>query len=59
MAFLVEVLTIVLMKSTCWMFVGIFFKQIAGAGIGLHASPCLAKHIMGQIDKRWAELQLS
>ena len=59
LAALVKVLTIVLMKSTCYTFGGVIFKQLLGAGIGLRASACLAKLIMGQLDKRWAYIQLS
>ena len=58
MAALIKILTIVLMKSTCYTVGGVIFKQLMGAGIGLRASACLAKLIMGQLDKRWAYIQL-
>ena len=51
---MIKVLTLVLMDSTCYSFGGILFKQGEGAGIGLRASACMAKIVMGEIDKLWA-----
>ena len=48
-----------LMNSTCYSFGGQIFKQMWGAGIGLRASACMAKLVMGIIDKKWAGIQLS
>ena len=33
------------------------YQQAAGLGIGLRASACLAKLIMGLLDRRWAFIQ--
>ena len=54
---LVKICTLVLMESTFYTFGGRIWKQAAGAGIGLRASACLAKLLMGILDKRWAQVQ--
>ena len=47
------------MDSTCYSFGGEIFKQVSGAGIGLRASACMAKLLMGMLDKMWAQTQIS
>ena len=54
---LIKVLTIVLMETTVYSFGGRLFKQKEGAGIGLRSSACLAKIVMGMVDKKWANIQ--
>ena len=58
-ALMMKIVVLVIMDSTCYSFGGELFKQVGGAGIGLRASACMAKILMGQIDKIWASLQLS
>ena len=45
------------MNITYYSFGGELFKQEEGAGIGLRASACMAKILMGVIDKLWAGIQ--
>ena len=59
LALLVKISSLVMMKTTCYLFGGVIYKQASGVGIGLRASACIAKLIMGLMDKRWAEIQSS
>ena len=59
LALLIKVSTLALMDSTCYSFGGEIFKQVSGAGIGLRASACMAKLLMGMLDKMWAQTQIS
>ena len=56
---MVKIAVLALLDSTCYSFGGCLFKQLWGAGIGLRASACMAKIIMGMIDMMWARLQMS
>ena len=56
-ALLLKVSILAVMDSTCYSFAGRIYKQMWGAGIGLRASACMAKIIMGLIDKLWAKTQ--
>ena len=58
-ALMMKCAILALMDSTCYSFGGQLFKQMWGAGIGLRASACMAKIVMGMIDKRWSGLQAS
>ena len=53
-----QVLTIVLMSTSCYTFAGEIYKQANGAGIGERASACIARIVMSQWDKLWAALQI-
>ena len=56
-ALLLKVSILAIMDSTCYSFGGRIYKQLWGAGIGLRASACMAKLIMGLIDKFWLKTQ--
>ena len=56
---LLKVFILAVMDSTCYSFAGRLYKQLWGAGIGLRVSACMAKIIMGLIDRLWAKTQLS
>ena len=56
---MIKVSILALMDSTCYSFGGKIFKQLWGAGIGLRASACMAKIVMGLIDKMWSEIQIT
>ena len=56
-ALLLKVAILAVMDSTCYSFGGRLFKQVSGAGIGLRASACMAKLLMGLIDRFWAGIQ--
>ena len=56
---LIKVSLLALMDSTCYAFGGKIFKQLWGAGIGLRASACMAKIVMGLVDKMWANTQMT
>ena len=58
-ALVLKVAMLAIMDSTCYTFAGRLFKQMFGAGIGLRASACMAKIVMGLIDKVWAKIQIS
>ena len=58
-ALMVKVATLALLDSTCYSFGGELYKQVWGAGIGLRASACMAKIIMGLIDRMWASTQMT
>ena len=58
-AMMVKIAVLALMDSTCYSFGGKLFKQMKGAGIGLRASACMAKLVMGLIDRMWADIQKS
>ena len=58
-ALMMKCAILALMDSTCYSFGGQLFKQMWGAGIGLRASACMAKIVMGMIDKMWSGLQAS
>ena len=58
-ALMMKVAVLVMMKSTCYTFGGLIYKQEEGTGIGLRGSACVAKLIMGMIDKKWARNQSS
>ena len=58
LALMMKISILVLMDSTCYMFGGEIFKQVCGAGIGLRASACAAKIVMGKMDILWAKIQL-
>ena len=58
-ALLIKVAILALMDSTVYSFGGKIFKQMNGAGIGLRASACMAKLVMGLIDIIWAGMQES
>ena len=45
------------MDSTCFTFGGQLFKQVAGAGIGLISSACVAKILMWKVDKLRSKAQ--
>ena len=55
---MIKVSILALMDSTCYLFGGKIFKQLWGAGIGLRASACMAKIVMGLIDKMWSDIQM-
>ena len=59
MVLMIKVSILALMDSTCYSFGGKIFKQLWGAGIGLRASACMAKIVMGLIDKMWSEIQIT
>ena len=54
---MLQILTIVLMSSSCYSFAGDIYRQVNGAGIGERGSACLAKIIMSLWDKLWAKVQ--
>ena len=56
-ALMIKLATLALMDSTCYSFGGNLYRQLKGAGIGLRASACMAKILMGMIDKTWAATQ--
>ena len=58
-ALMMKCAILALLDSTCYSFGGQIFKQMWGAGIGLRASACIAKIVMGMIDRRWAEVHTS
>ena len=58
-ALMLKVAILALMDSTCYSFGGHIYKQMWGAGIGLRASACMAKIVMGLIDRMWADVQLT
>ena len=49
---LLQIITIVLMSSSCYTFAGEIYRQVTGAGIGERGSACVAKTI--NRDKLWA-----
>ena len=58
-ALMIKCAVLALMDSTCYSFGGQLYKQVWGAGIGLRASACMAKIVMGWIDRMWAKVQVS
>ena len=54
---LVKIVTLVLMETTVYTFAGKLYRQKEGAGIGLRSSACLAKIVMGILDKKWSRIQ--
>ena len=54
---LLQVLTVVLMSSSCYSFGGRLYRQVEGAGIGERSSACIAKTVMSLWDKLWASTQ--
>merc|ERR1711873_308653 len=56
---MLKVAILALMDRTCYSFGGHIYKQMWGAGIGLRASACMAKIVMGLIDRMWADVQLT
>ena len=58
-ALMIKLSVIVIMNTTCYSFGGELFLQSSGAGIGLRASACIAKIIMGLIDRMWASVNSS
>ena len=54
---LLQILTIVLMSSSCYSFGGKIYRQREGAGIGERGSACIARTIMSLWDKFWASSQ--
>ena len=54
---LVKIVTLVLMETTVYTFAGKLYRQKEGAGIGLRSSACLAKIVMGMLDKKWSRIQ--
>ena len=58
-AVMMKINLLVLMDSTCYTFGGDIMKQIHGAGIGLRASACAVKVVMGLMDIWWAKIQLT
>ena len=54
---LLQVITLVLMNTSCYSFGGKIFRQKKGAGIGERASACVAKLTMSLWDKLWASEQ--
>ena len=55
---LLQVLTTVLMSSSCYSFGGKLYRQKGGAGIGKRGSACVAKCVMSLWDKLWANKQM-
>ena len=55
----IKLSVLVIMNTTCYSFRGELFLQTSGAGIGLMASACIAKIIMGLVDNLWANVNLS
>ena len=51
---LLQIITIVLMSSSCYTFAGQIYLQRTGAGIGERGSACVAKTVMSLWDKLWA-----
>ena len=51
---LLQIITIVLMSSSCYTFAGEIYRQKTGAGIGERGSACVAKTVMSLWDKLWA-----
>ena len=56
-ALCLKVSILALLDSTCYSFGSKIFKQKWGAGIGLRASACMAKVVMGLLDRMWAQAQ--
>ena len=54
---MIQVATLVLMKSSCYTFGGIIYLQQTGSGIGLRASACAAKVVMAVWDICWSKIQ--
>ena len=57
LAAMMQVATLVLMKSSCYTFGGYIYLQQTGSGIGLRASACAAKVVMAVWDICWARIQ--
>ena len=57
LAAMIQVATLVLMKSSCYTFGGYIYLQQTGSGIGLRASACAAKVVMAVWDICWARIQ--
>ena len=57
LAAMIQVVTLVLMKSSCYTFGGYIYLQQTGSGIGLRASACAAKVVMAVWDICWARIQ--
>ena len=56
-ALMLKVAVLAAMDSTCYTFGGQLYKQVEGSGIGLRSSACVAKILMGMIDRLWARAQ--
>ena len=54
---MLQILTIVLMSSSCYSFGGKIYRQKEGAGIGERGSACIARTVMSLWDKIWAAAQ--
>jgi len=50
-ALMLKIAILVMMESTCYTFGGKIYRQSNGAGIGLRGSTCVAKLVMGVIDR--------
>ena len=59
LATMIKIAVIIMSKTTCYSFGGLLYIQLAGAGIGLRASACLAKITMGKWDQAWASVMYS
>ena len=57
LALAVQISTLLLMATSCYTFGGSIYQQRTGSGIGLRASACAAKILMGFWDKGWCEMQ--
>ena len=56
-ALMLKIAMLATMERTCYSFAGKLYRQVTGAGIGLRASACMAKLVMGLIDKMWGGVQ--
>ena len=54
---LIQILTIILMSTSCYSFGGNIYRQNRGAGIGERGSACVARTVMSIWDKLWANTQ--
>ena len=59
LSIMIKVAILVVIDSTCYSIGGRLYKRCKGAGIGLRASACMAKVLMGMIDKIWTGTQQS
>ena len=59
LAAMIQVVTLVLMKSSCYTSGGNIYLQQTSSGIGLRASACAAKVVMAVWDICWAKIQRS
>ena len=54
---LIQIITLILMSTSCYSFGGELYLQDGGAGIGERSSACLAKVVMSIWDIIWSTIQ--